>query len=185
MASMKECPFDARATEENVRAYGSYLGVIAAPPVDPQYQQFVASVNEYLESPPFSYPNPLRVIGRNKHIQMPGTKGEWRTWDKLQGLETFYKEHIHEYDEIRYVQDGSGYFDIRDKNDQWIRVEVTKGDMLIEPAGLYHRFSMDSKDYIKAGRFFTGVPVWTPLYRPEAETHPTRVAYLKSQQKQA
>ncbi|XP_014679085.1 PREDICTED: 1,2-dihydroxy-3-keto-5-methylthiopentene dioxygenase 3-like [Priapulus caudatus] len=100
-------------------------------------------------------------------------------------LETFYKEHIHENDEIRYVQDGSGYFDIRDKNDQWIRLEVTKGCMLIEPAGLYHRFSMDSKDYIKAGRFFIGVSVWTPHYRPQAETHPTRVAYLKSQQKQA
>ncbi len=38
--------------------------------------------------------------------------------------------------------DGSGYFDVRDLShltDRWIRVHVTKGDMIVIPAGIHHR----------------------------------------------
>jgi len=103
--------------------------------------------------------------------------------DKLDNYEEkmqiFFREHLHDNDEVRYVLDGSGYFDVRNEEDQWIRIEVKQGDLLVLPAGIYHRFTVDTMDFISVRRLFHGAPIWTPFNRPGADQMPVRLGYRR------
>jgi len=80
-------------------------------------------------------------------------------------LFAFEREHKHHEDEIRFITNGEGIFDIRDNNDHWIRIEVEIGDLLRLPAGRYHRFFLTQEKKIKATRFFQDKEGWIPEYR--------------------
>jgi 1,2-dihydroxy-3-keto-5-methylthiopentene dioxygenase len=49
-------------------------------------------------------------------------------------------EHCHLEDEVRLLVEGQGLYDIRDREEQWIRIWVRPGDWIAIPARRYHRF---------------------------------------------
>ena len=85
-------------------------------------------------------------------------------------LAKFDKEHLHTDDEVRFVLAGSGIFDIRSKDDRWMRVEVYGGDYISVPADRHHRFFVMDDKFIRCVRLFKDNSGWTPIYRGTKET---------------
>lgn len=77
----------------------------------------------------------------------------------------FFAEHHHSDEEIRFVVAGSGIFDLRDKDDRWMRVHLVPGDLIIVPAGKHHRFTLDTDRTITCKRLFRDTNGWEAIVR--------------------
>ena len=97
-------------------------------------------------------------------------------------LTQFFEEHCHEDDEVRLIKEGSGYFDVRDAQERWIRVKVVAGDLILLPAGIYHRFTLTEEKCATAIRIFSTAAKWVPIPRVAENdtTNAARVKYVAS-----
>lgn len=77
----------------------------------------------------------------------------------------FDAEHHHDDDEVRFVLEGEGIFDIRDDDDRWMRIIVEAGDLIVVPAGRHHRFLLTEARTIRCVRLFQDEAGWVPHYR--------------------
>ncbi|CAI2356195.1 unnamed protein product [Caenorhabditis sp. 36 PRJEB53466] len=96
-------------------------------------------------------------------------------------LDMFFAEHLHDDAELRIVKHGVGYFDVRGKDEEWIRIPVRRGDFVFLPPGIYHRFTTDRSEDVVALRLFRNNPKWTAFNRQaNGDEQPIRKAYLDS-----
>ncbi|HEX7669219.1 MAG TPA: cupin domain-containing protein [Polyangiaceae bacterium] len=80
----------------------------------------------------------------------------------------FMDEHFHDDDEVRFVLEGEGIFDIRSKDgDEWMRVKVEKGDLIVVPKDRHHRFLLTESRAIRCVRLFKDTSGWVPHYRAD------------------
>ncbi|ESK89713.1 hypothetical protein Moror_16854 [Moniliophthora roreri MCA 2997] len=117
---------------------------------------------------------------RNRDVVNISREGLGEVYEEK--IKSFFREHLHEHEEIRYILSGSGYFDIRETpSDGWIRIAMDPGDLLVLPAGIYHRFTLDENDNVEALRLFKDEPKWAAVNRgPESDHNIRRLEYLKS-----
>ncbi|KAG2137176.1 Acireductone dioxygenase ARD family [Suillus cothurnatus] len=97
-------------------------------------------------------------------------------------IKSFYHEHMHEDEEIRYLLEGTGFFDVREhSSESWIRCHMGAGDLLVLPAGIYHRFTLDMGNRVRTMRLFKDEPKWIAHNRgDQTDANPYRLEYLKS-----
>ncbi|EPY24751.1 1,2-dihydroxy-3-keto-5-methylthiopentene dioxygenase [Angomonas deanei] len=95
-------------------------------------------------------------------------------------LERWFQEHYNEDEQFRLITDGSCYFDIRSKQDKWIRIHMHTGHLVVFPPGMYHRGTLDEDDYVAMFRGFFDAPRFVPVYRSSggSDSNNVRLNYL-------
>jgi hypothetical protein len=64
---------------------------------------------------------------------------------------------------------------------QWIRIEIKKGDLIVLPPGMYHRFTLDQNNYLKALLLYQGIPCRIQFDQsPVTDSMEVRKEYLDS-----
>lgn len=119
-----------------------------------------------ISSSPVAYRAPLdRVKGERGYVTEDVVELRPQTPNIDAICAKFVDEHFHDEDEVRFVLEGRGIFDIRSNDDEWMRVEVEEGDLIIVPKDRHHRFMLTDEKTIRCVRLFKDASGWTPHYR--------------------
>lgn len=60
-------------------------------------------------------------------------------------MDELYEPVVKKTDVVNLVVAGAAYYDIEESEDDWIRVNVERGDLIVIPAGVTHRFTTTPK----------------------------------------
>ena len=74
-------------------------------------------------------------------------------------------EHAHMEDEVRLVVEGEAVYDVRARDERWVRIQVGAGDLVVIPSRRYHRFLLGTTGVVRFMQPFSERPALIPLYR--------------------
>ncbi len=121
---------------------------------------------EGLPTDPAGYQPPLDALKADKGYIEQDVIALRPDTPNLDGIcAKFVDEHLHTEDEVRFVLEGAGIFDIRSRDDQWMRVRVEAGDLIVVPENRHHRFMLTDDKNIQCVRLFKDKSGWVPHYR--------------------
>ncbi|KAJ1358562.1 hypothetical protein KIN20_024584 [Parelaphostrongylus tenuis] len=122
--------------------------------------------------------NLMTVYGMNYRDEIQINRASMPDFDEK--VKKFYEEHLHRDPEVRFIKSGTGFFDVRSAEDEWIRIPVESGDFLSLPAGIYHRFTTDRNENLVTIRMFQSNPSWISYARcKDGDSVEERNMYLK------
>lgn len=78
-------------------------------------------------------------------------------------------EHLHLVEEARVFLEGEGVYDVRARDERWIRIWVVPGDMIVIPEKRYHRFLPSTHLALRYLQVYADRAAFTPLYRASSE----------------
>jgi 1,2-dihydroxy-3-keto-5-methylthiopentene dioxygenase len=135
-------------------------------PLSPETLRAEGVHHQRLETDPAAYQGPLDALKRaNGYVHQDEVALTPET-PNLEGIcAKFVDEHLHDEDEVRFVLEGEGVFEIRSRDDRWMKVTVEKGDLIVVPKDRYHRFYLTDAKTIRCVRLFRDESGWVPHYR--------------------
>ncbi|MCA9543626.1 MAG: cupin domain-containing protein [Myxococcales bacterium] len=147
-----------------MRAYWLNEGPSAA--IDEAFLASQGVTYERLPLDPAAYQGPLDALkAANGYIEQDIVQLAPDTPNLDAICAKFDKEHTHDDDEVRFVLEGEGIFDIRTTDDRMMRVVVEAGDLIVVPADRHHLFLLTEKKHIRCVRLFQDAAGWVPHYR--------------------
>jgi 1,2-dihydroxy-3-keto-5-methylthiopentene dioxygenase len=74
-------------------------------------------------------------------------------------------EHCHLAEEVRVLLEGHGVYDIRGLAEDWLRIFVAAGEVVVVPARRYHRFLVGQSSVLRYAQPYLGRHDLMHLYR--------------------
>ncbi|KJH51921.1 ARD/ARD' family protein [Dictyocaulus viviparus] len=69
-------------------------------------------------------------------------------------IDELFEESNQPADQARMVIEGSAYYDVEDKNGDWVRILCEFGDLILIPANTSFRFTTTPRNFVKMRRFY-------------------------------
>ncbi|NRA44749.1 MAG: cupin domain-containing protein [Oligoflexales bacterium] len=105
----------------------------------------------------------LKEQGRYVHADLVALSPNTPGLDDI--CEKFVKEHHHDDDEVRFVVEGAGVFEVMSqKGDAMFKISTEPGDLVVIPAKRRHLFYLTEKKAIRCIRLFKDSKGWEAIY---------------------